>query len=100
MHVDVRHGLSCFLPEIDHKAISISGKLFLYHYFSYCPKKLSEKLIVGPTDLMDAAEVFARQDEQVDWGLGIDVPYHYRMLVLVHRRNRDLFFNKFAEETV
>jgi len=96
----MKDGLTGFAAIVDDHPVSA---FIEPHFFPerLCDKEqMSDKLPVDMLDAVDVSNVFFRDDQDMGWGLGVDVCERKSVFVLMHKRCGDLFLYDLAKKTV
>jgi len=98
--MDMKNGLAGVTPVIDHHAVAVLFKTFLYGN-GFCNKEqVTNDLTVRDGYSVDVMDMFFRHDQRVRRRLGIDVLEGKGELIFVDDLGGDLFFDDLAEYAV
>jgi len=73
MQMNMKDGLSCRRVAIHHNPVTILTKTRLLRHFFGSEVKIADLLPVGISQVVDSRNVFAWNDQNVGWRLGINV---------------------------
>lgn len=88
--MQVRHAFAAIAAVIDHKTVAILRQSDLLRDFRRFQQKVSEQLLILCLRLADALDRFARDDEDMRWGLRADVTEGHHLVIFIDDVRRDL----------
>ncbi len=99
MHMQMVHRLPAIRARVDHNTIA-AREAFVAGNFGGGFKQGAEERGVAGGGVVKRGDVPARNDENVDRGLGVDVGKGEKILILVNRPGGNLTGGDFAKETI
>jgi len=90
MDMEVGHAFSRIRTVVDYEAVSAFLDTFLARDLSRGEQQLAEQGCIVRANLADSGDRFARDDEDMDRGLRVDVAYGENVIVLADHLRGDL----------
>ena len=98
--MDVENGLARGAVGVEHGPVAFVGVPVFFRDGCRRPLHCSHQRIIMRGQIVQRRNVTARDDQDVQWRLRVDIPDRHQFVILMDEASRDLSCDDLAEEAI